>query len=180
MLMRLMRVLRLIQHLRRHLSHYPLPSGLCLRGLQGLRRSCMSYNRALWGYEETGQAPEKVIGVDLFYLRSMDRGTANVPYLLAHDMFSHAERRKSRARLSRGHFIGCLATLFGMEAQHLLEDQGHLGLGSLGTRELMDASGRTYQAYDRTLIGSSQLPYQRHTIHRIGDANTSASQQPDP
>ncbi|GJZ26646.1 hypothetical protein Tco_0570899 [Tanacetum coccineum] len=32
-----------------------------------------------------GQAPEKVIDVDLFYLRNVDRGTANVPHLLAHD-----------------------------------------------------------------------------------------------
>ncbi|GJY40750.1 hypothetical protein Tco_0428020 [Tanacetum coccineum] len=31
-----------------------------------------------------GQAPEKVTGVDLFYLRSMDRGTANVLRLAAH------------------------------------------------------------------------------------------------
>ncbi|GJR04680.1 hypothetical protein Tco_0527664 [Tanacetum coccineum] len=29
-------------------------------------------------------APEKVTGVDLFYLRSMDRRTTNVPHLLAH------------------------------------------------------------------------------------------------
>nr|GEV11422.1 hypothetical protein [Tanacetum cinerariifolium] len=30
-----------------------------------------------------GQAPEKVIGVDLFYLCNMDSGTTNVPHLLA-------------------------------------------------------------------------------------------------
>ncbi|GKA27512.1 hypothetical protein Tco_0713680 [Tanacetum coccineum] len=46
--------------------------------------------------------------------------------------------------------------------------------------QLMDASGRTYQAFDSTLVGSSQLPYQRHTRHRTGDASTSALQQPDP
>ncbi|GJX50273.1 hypothetical protein Tco_0277118 [Tanacetum coccineum] len=38
-----------------------------------------------------GQAPKKVIGVDLFYLCSMDRGTANVPHLLAQYMFRHRE-----------------------------------------------------------------------------------------
>ncbi|GKC68955.1 hypothetical protein Tco_1114838 [Tanacetum coccineum] len=48
-----------------------------------------------------GQAPEKVTGVDLFYLRSMDRGTTNVPHLLAQYLFRHAEGRKSKARLSR-------------------------------------------------------------------------------
>ncbi|GKD78493.1 hypothetical protein Tco_1341114 [Tanacetum coccineum] len=30
-----------------------------------------------------GKAPKKVIGVDLFYLRNMDRGTTNAPHLLA-------------------------------------------------------------------------------------------------
>ncbi|GKE61663.1 hypothetical protein Tco_1512030, partial [Tanacetum coccineum] len=43
-------------------------------------------------------APEKVTGVDLFYLRSMDQGTTNVPYLLAQYLFRHAEGRKSGAR----------------------------------------------------------------------------------
>nr|GEW88728.1 hypothetical protein [Tanacetum cinerariifolium] len=38
-----------------------------------------------------GQAPEKVTGVDLFYLMSMDRGTANVLYLLAQYLFRHSE-----------------------------------------------------------------------------------------
>ncbi|GKB91380.1 hypothetical protein Tco_0963652 [Tanacetum coccineum] len=45
-------------------------------------------------------APEKVTGIDLFYLRSMDRGTANVPYLLAQYLFRYAEGRKIRARLN--------------------------------------------------------------------------------
>ncbi|GJT75653.1 hypothetical protein Tco_1042378 [Tanacetum coccineum] len=63
-----------------------------------------------------GQAPEKVTGVDLFYLRSMDRGTANVPYLLAQYLFRHAEGRKSGARLSEGYFIGRLAAHFGLPA----------------------------------------------------------------
>ncbi|GJV28204.1 hypothetical protein Tco_1384652 [Tanacetum coccineum] len=44
-----------------------------------------------------GQAPEKVTATDLFYLRSMDRGAANVPYLLAQYLFRHAEGRKSGA-----------------------------------------------------------------------------------
>ncbi|GJS68941.1 hypothetical protein Tco_0683506 [Tanacetum coccineum] len=40
---------------------------------------------------------------------SVDRGTANVPYLLAHYPFRHAEGRKSRTRLSGGYFIWRLA-----------------------------------------------------------------------
>ncbi|GKB01360.1 hypothetical protein Tco_0829404 [Tanacetum coccineum] len=77
-----------------------------------------------------GQAPKKVTGIDLFYLRSMDRGTANVSYLLARYLFWHAEGRKSRARLSGGHFIGRLAAHFG-----LVSDEGLRGL-SVITREL--------------------------------------------
>nr|GEU98030.1 hypothetical protein [Tanacetum cinerariifolium] len=61
-----------------------------------------------------GQGLEKVTGVDLFYLRTMDRGTANVPYLLAQYLFRHAKGKKSGARLSEGHFIGCLTEHFGL------------------------------------------------------------------
>nr|GEX68522.1 hypothetical protein [Tanacetum cinerariifolium] len=52
-----------------------------------------------------GQAPEKVTATDLFYMRSMDRGTDNVSYLLAKYLFRHTKGRKSRARISEGHFI---------------------------------------------------------------------------
>ncbi|GJX57875.1 hypothetical protein Tco_0287772 [Tanacetum coccineum] len=77
-----------------------------------------------------GQGAEKVTGVDLFYLRTMDRGTANVLYLLAQYLFHHAEERKSGARLSGGHFIGRLAAHFG-----LVSDQGLRGL-SMDVSEL--------------------------------------------
>nr|GEY23872.1 hypothetical protein [Tanacetum cinerariifolium] len=46
-----------------------------------------------------GQTPEKVTGINLFYLRRMDHGTANVLYLLAQFLFMHAEGRKSGASL---------------------------------------------------------------------------------
>ncbi|GKC76203.1 hypothetical protein Tco_1126977 [Tanacetum coccineum] len=70
-----------------------------------------------------GQAPKKVTGIDLFYLRSMDRRTINVPHLLAQYLFRHAEGRKSEARLLGGHFIGRLAMHFG-----LVSDDGLRGL----------------------------------------------------
>ncbi|GKA93913.1 hypothetical protein Tco_0815899, partial [Tanacetum coccineum] len=70
-----------------------------------------------------GQAPEKVTGIDLFYLRSMDQGTANVPYLLALYLFKHTKRRKSIARMFEGYFIGRLAEHFG-----LVSDEGLMGL----------------------------------------------------
>ncbi|GJU61689.1 hypothetical protein Tco_1243524 [Tanacetum coccineum] len=78
----------------------------------------ISYN-----ISERGQAPKKVTATDLFYLRSMDRGTSNILYLLAQYLFRHAEGRKSGARLSGGHFIGHLAHHFG-----LVSDDGLRGL----------------------------------------------------
>nr|GFB59919.1 hypothetical protein [Tanacetum cinerariifolium] len=53
----------------------------------------ISYN-----ISEKGHAPEKVAATDLFYLRSMDRGAANVSYLLAQNLFRHVEGRKSGAK----------------------------------------------------------------------------------
>ncbi|GKF95266.1 hypothetical protein Tco_0288001, partial [Tanacetum coccineum] len=41
----------------------------------------------------------------------------NVPHLLAHYLFRHAERRMIGARLSGGHFIRRLAKYFGLVAQ---------------------------------------------------------------
>ncbi|GKE00140.1 hypothetical protein Tco_1388123, partial [Tanacetum coccineum] len=77
-----------------------------------------------------GQAPEKVTATDLFYLHSMDRGAANVLYLLAQYLFRHAEGIKSSARLSEGYFIRRLAHHFG-----LVSDDGLRGL-SVVAREL--------------------------------------------
>nr|GEU93660.1 hypothetical protein [Tanacetum cinerariifolium] len=165
--------------------------------------------------EISGQTPETVTNVDLFYLCSIDQGTANVSYLLARYLFRHAEGRKSGARLSRGYFIRHLATHFG-----LVNDQGLRGLsvvvttvaGAPGADEdapaadegaqavpaptrvstwmiscmthLMDASGRTYQAFDSTLVGSSRLFYHRRVRPKTGNANTSiaphTNDHPDP
>ncbi|GKF44572.1 hypothetical protein Tco_0131124, partial [Tanacetum coccineum] len=61
--------------------------------------------------------------------------TANVSYLLAQYLFRHAKGRKSQARLSGGHFIGCLAAHFG-----LVSDEGLKDL-SIVARELLVASG---------------------------------------
>ncbi|GJU64361.1 hypothetical protein Tco_1246196 [Tanacetum coccineum] len=38
--------------------------------------------------------------------------------------------------------------------------------------QLMDASGHTYQAFNRTLVGSSWMPYQRRVRPKTGDAST--------
>nr|GEW96926.1 retrovirus-related Pol polyprotein from transposon TNT 1-94 [Tanacetum cinerariifolium] len=61
-----------------------------------------------------GQVPKKVTATDLFYLRSMDRGATNFPYLLAQYYFRHIKGRNKGARLSGGHFIGHLSHHFGL------------------------------------------------------------------
>ncbi|GJU39961.1 hypothetical protein Tco_1192918 [Tanacetum coccineum] len=92
-----------------------------------LRYQIEEYNEGIrHNYEkrlETISAPEKVTGVDLFYLRNIDLGTTNVPHLLAQYLFRHAEGKKSGARLLGGHFIGHLAMHFG-----LVTDEGLRGL----------------------------------------------------
>ncbi|GJW24907.1 hypothetical protein Tco_0038718 [Tanacetum coccineum] len=88
----------------------PAPSYVHIRDL--MRRLC--HRMIACSISSRGQRAEKVIGVDLFYLRTMDRGTANVPHLLAHYLFHHAEGRNSGARLSGGHFIRRLASHFGL------------------------------------------------------------------
>ncbi|GJZ71483.1 hypothetical protein Tco_0635334 [Tanacetum coccineum] len=80
-----------------------------------------------------GQAPEKVTGVDLFYLRSMDQWTANVPYLLAQYLFRHAEGRKSGASGARLSGVTSLGVL-----QHILDRPE--------TREAPDAAAGAFGA----------------------------------
>ncbi|GJT19883.1 hypothetical protein Tco_0878589 [Tanacetum coccineum] len=45
--------------------------------------------------------------------------------------------------------------------------------------ELMDDSGRTYQAFDNTLVSISRLSYERRVRPKTSDANTSAAPQTD-
>ncbi|GKB97335.1 hypothetical protein Tco_0983472 [Tanacetum coccineum] len=51
------------------------------------------------------QAPEKVTMTDLFYLRGMDVGSVNVPYLLARYLRLFAAGRKSGAHIFVGQFV---------------------------------------------------------------------------
>ncbi|GKD76338.1 hypothetical protein Tco_1338959, partial [Tanacetum coccineum] len=86
----------------------PAPSYVLIR--DPVRRLC--HKMIAYSISGRGQAPEKVTGVDLFYLRSIDRGTTNVPHLLAQYLFRHVEGRRSGARLLGGHFIRRLAMHF--------------------------------------------------------------------
>ncbi|GJR90898.1 hypothetical protein Tco_0214909 [Tanacetum coccineum] len=58
------------------------------------------------------QAPEKVIVTNLFYLRGMDVGSINVPYLLARYLRLFAAGRKSGAHIFGGQFVARLAKHF--------------------------------------------------------------------
>nr|GEV46328.1 zinc finger, CCHC-type [Tanacetum cinerariifolium] len=242
----------------------PAPSYVLIRDT--VRRLC--HRMIAYSISGRGQSLEKVTGVDLFYLSSMDRRTTNVPHLLVYYLFRHVGGRKSEARLSGGHFIGRLAMHFG-----LVNDDGLRGLQvvtrelplidlhklerlnicmrygdtwawvalgperqratAAGTHEvdeasptaeevveeilapaqapppplpasqpqtmsyriervkeecmiydLLDTSGKTYQPFDSTLIGSSWLSFQRRVRPRTGDVSTSAAPdtdaQPDP
>ncbi|GJW17633.1 hypothetical protein Tco_0025069 [Tanacetum coccineum] len=51
------------------------------------------------------QAPEKVTVTNLFYLRGMDVGSINVPYLLARYLRLFASGRKQRAMIFGGEFV---------------------------------------------------------------------------
>nr|GEW00079.1 hypothetical protein [Tanacetum cinerariifolium] len=120
-----------------------------------------------------GQAPKMVTGVDLFYLRSMDSRTTNIPYLLAITYLGML--RGGRASTSA-------TTTRSSAPDYVTEDQEDLGGGAQVTREC--CSGRTYQAFDSTFVGSSRVPYQRCFRPMTGDASTSkaphTNDQPDP
>ncbi|GKG57341.1 hypothetical protein Tco_0584767, partial [Tanacetum coccineum] len=66
------------------------------------------------------QAPEKVTVADLFYLRGMDIGSVNIPYLLARYLRLFTVGWKSEALISEGQFIARLAEHFRLLAEDRL------------------------------------------------------------
>ncbi|GKC89387.1 hypothetical protein Tco_1150036 [Tanacetum coccineum] len=88
----------------------PPPSYTLIRDLMlRLFHRMMAYNIA-----GRSQAPKKVTVTDLFYLRWLDVGSVNIPYLLARYLRRFAAGRKSRAHISRGQFVAHLAAHFGL------------------------------------------------------------------
>ncbi|GKA38722.1 hypothetical protein Tco_0731273 [Tanacetum coccineum] len=67
------------------------------------------------------KAPEKVTVTDLFYLRGMDVGSINVPYLLARYLRLFAAGRKRGALISGGQFVARLAKHFGLLPEERLQ-----------------------------------------------------------
>ncbi|GJS57888.1 hypothetical protein Tco_0652672 [Tanacetum coccineum] len=115
----------------------PAPSYVLIR--DPVRRLC--HRMIAYSISGKGQAPKKVTDIDLFYLRSIDRGTINILHLLAQYLFRHAEGRKSGARLLGGYFIGRLAMYF-----RLVSDDGLRGLqaAAAGTDEA-DKAGQVVE-----------------------------------
>ncbi|GJV88753.1 hypothetical protein Tco_1532691 [Tanacetum coccineum] len=66
------------------------------------------------------QAPKKVTATDQFYLRGMDVGSVNVPYLFDKYLRLFATGRKSGDLISRGQFIARLAKHFGLLTEERL------------------------------------------------------------
>ncbi|GJZ59940.1 hypothetical protein Tco_0615756 [Tanacetum coccineum] len=54
------------------------------------------------------QALEKVTSIDLFYLRSIDVGSVNIPYLLAQYLRRYDSGRKQGARMSDGEYVAAV------------------------------------------------------------------------
>ncbi|GKD24751.1 hypothetical protein Tco_1230965 [Tanacetum coccineum] len=67
------------------------------------------------------QAPEKVTVTDLFYLRGMDVGSVNIPYLLARYLRRFASGRKRGAMIYGGQFVACLAEYFVLFTEERLQ-----------------------------------------------------------
>ncbi|GJX71172.1 hypothetical protein Tco_0308343 [Tanacetum coccineum] len=60
------------------------------------------------------QAPKKVTVTNLFYLRGMDVGSVNIPYILARYLRLFASGRKHEEMIFGGQFVTCLAKHFGL------------------------------------------------------------------
>nr|GEU43449.1 hypothetical protein [Tanacetum cinerariifolium] len=67
------------------------------------------------------QAPEKVTVTDLFYLRGLDVGSVNIPYLLARYLRRFAAGRKSGDLISGGQFVARLVEHFGLLTEERLQ-----------------------------------------------------------
>ncbi|GJT68048.1 hypothetical protein Tco_1019528 [Tanacetum coccineum] len=74
-------------------------------------------------YNITGrsQAPKKVTVTDLFYLRGMDVGSVNVPYLLTRYLRLFASGRKQGVMIFGGQFVARLARHFGLLTKEILQ-----------------------------------------------------------
>ncbi|GKD41755.1 hypothetical protein Tco_1261962 [Tanacetum coccineum] len=68
----------------------------------------------------SSQAPKKVTVTDFFYLRGLDVGSVNIPYLLARYLRWFTVGRKSEAHISGGQFVARLVEQFGLLTAEIL------------------------------------------------------------
>ncbi|GKE18784.1 hypothetical protein Tco_1426361 [Tanacetum coccineum] len=151
------------------------------------------------------QAPKKVTVTGLFYLRGMDVGSVNIPYLLTRYIRMFASGRKRGAMISGGQFVARLAKHFGLLTEFVrslmilrlgvarLEEDVHGMRGALGEqRKVLDSMARYFSRFTTwTVTGLSrmmdhvgvryssysdfQIPYVRRTRRRTNDASTIAA-----
>ncbi|GJR73157.1 hypothetical protein Tco_0085522 [Tanacetum coccineum] len=67
------------------------------------------------------QAPKKVTVTDLFYLRGVDVGSVNIPYLLARYLRLFTSGRKHGVMISGGQFVARIAKHFGLLTEERLQ-----------------------------------------------------------
>ncbi|GKE27795.1 hypothetical protein Tco_1443179 [Tanacetum coccineum] len=73
-----------------------------------------------YGIDGRSQTPEKVTVTDLFYLRGMDVGSVNIPYLLARYLRLFTSGKKQGAMISEGQLVTLLAEHFGLLTEERL------------------------------------------------------------
>nr|GFA12248.1 hypothetical protein [Tanacetum cinerariifolium] len=149
------------------LEHTGAPSYTYIR--DPFRRLC--HRLISYSISERGQAPEKVTATDLFYLPSIDRRAANVPYLLAQYLFRHAKRRNSGARLFNEHIIWRLAHHFG-----LVSNDGLRGLFDV-TREILLIDMKMQQV---AAAGAPEAAKDASVIDKGSQADPAPAQAPQP
>ncbi|GKB62278.1 hypothetical protein Tco_0918464 [Tanacetum coccineum] len=152
------------------------------------------------------QAPKKVTITDLFYLKGMDVGLVNVPYLLARYLRMFASGRKRGAMISRGQCFARLAKHFGLLTEQKLQGLTMITIPApiqapqpppaagpakslpqrvarLGdeVHRIQEALGEQREMMDHagvryTSYSDFWIPYVRRTRRRTDDVDTSAPQ----
>nr|GEV79781.1 hypothetical protein [Tanacetum cinerariifolium] len=87
----------------------------------GEAKHCMSWRLIACSIAGRSHVPKKVIVTDLFYLKGMDVGSVNIPYLLARYLRRFASGRKQGAMISRGQFIAYMAEHFRLLTKERLQ-----------------------------------------------------------
>nr|GEV70241.1 hypothetical protein [Tanacetum cinerariifolium] len=100
------------------------------------------------------QVPKKVTVTDLFYLRGMDVGLVNIPYLLARYLRLFALGRKRELMISGGQFVACLAEHFGLLTEERLPGLTVImrDLPVIDMAELVDATGAPEATEDAPVV----------------------------